>query len=402
MGTKTLGLQSTSRWVRRSVYLRESYRRAVEEQLDGDPKIPMFGLQNHSRVAVTTTVGTDTRLIANYQAGGTEKALCSSAAPPYFQPISLNGVEFRDGGLKASNPVQLALDEAKLIWGKDRLDLLLSIGTGQARTPQLNLVGINNVDEKLREIATTWLRTMNGEKAWEKFHASQMSDAGDTPMRCYRCNIAYQLDVEPAFDDIETIEGMRLDSLYTSGSYDTKYTKLPGNLYEPVSGECQSSVLEVQADILKASLYFFQITRILKGENDKFAIHGRLRCRLGLNDGQSFEQLLKLTKHFYINGQQLVGTYALLMPDRLLNISVQFEHVSVSDPIRIDVNFGGPYSVTISGFPMDIQVLRTYCMENGIEEEVLEAENSSDGDGSPFERAMTPTTDDPFYKMCWD
>ncbi|KAK6516439.1 hypothetical protein TWF506_006346 [Arthrobotrys conoides] len=424
-GTKTLGLQLLLRRVRGSIYLQENYSRAVEDYLElDDQKDVMFGLRNHCRVAITTTVGKHARLIANYDAGDDEKyidsrmaisdaAMCSSMAPLYFEPMYVNGTEFRDGGLTANNPVQLALDEAKLLWGKTSPDLVLSIGTGQASAPQPGPVGLYNIDEKLKELMVQWLHTMNGEQDWREFCASEKNDT-DTLARCNRLSVLWDFEPETDFDEVDKIVTME----HLARRYDEEYIK-SDSLYEPVLGVCSSDIIEVQASILRASQYFFQVTRILKRGPKEFFIHGRLKCRLELADGEPFRFLLGFTKYFKINGKKVIDIGGSIRQDRLFDVPVQFEHTSTSEPIRIDVNFGEPFSVAISGFPMDVQVLSEYCAENGIEEEELgtaldvgfedEAkEDDSNGlrklqricmdseDGSsnsdPFERVMTPST----------
>ncbi|KAJ5938376.1 hypothetical protein N7466_001510 [Penicillium verhagenii] len=59
-------------------------------------------------------------------------AECSVAAPFYFQPGRLPGFgSFQDGGVRANNPLAIALRESGIIWPRaKRHDLLLSVGTG--------------------------------------------------------------------------------------------------------------------------------------------------------------------------------------------------------------------------------------------------------------------------------
>ncbi|KAJ5642529.1 hypothetical protein N7490_006529 [Penicillium lividum] len=61
-----------------------------------------------------------------------EAALCSVAAPFYFQTKTLPGFgPLQDGGVRANNPLAIAMKESGIIWPRARRpDLLLSIGTG--------------------------------------------------------------------------------------------------------------------------------------------------------------------------------------------------------------------------------------------------------------------------------
>ncbi|KAF3282686.1 hypothetical protein TWF970_001432 [Orbilia oligospora] len=412
LGTKTPGLKLISRRIRGSIYLQDSYSRAIEEYFDNRKGNITYGLRNHCRVAVTTTVGSDARLIANYHAGDDEKyinskmtisdaAKCSSMAPLYFEPMLVNGMEFWDGGLTANNPVQLALDESNLLWGKPRPDLVLSIGTGHSSALQDEPVGLKNLDEKLKELMILWLRTMNGQQDWKNFCNSKRNDP-DTLARCHRLSVSSVFGREAAFDEADRIISMEMKAQGYNERYKKSYS-----LYEPVSGECRDDIIEVQANILRASQYYFKVARILKGGNEKFFIYGSLRCRLNLIHGEPFLYLLKFTNCFTINRLKVFDVDEPIRRSQFFDMPVRFEHSSASGPIRIAVNFNeDTYSVAISGFPMDIQVLRDYCAETGIEEEELDVNfNFEDDDkeqtivsedgssnSDPIERVMTPST----------
>ncbi|KAK7687056.1 hypothetical protein QCA50_009556 [Cerrena zonata] len=60
-----------------------------------------------------------------------EAARATSAAPTFFQRITVGGVDYIDGGLNANNPVLLLYAEAGLVFGRARrIQCLLTIGTG--------------------------------------------------------------------------------------------------------------------------------------------------------------------------------------------------------------------------------------------------------------------------------
>ncbi|CAG8017029.1 unnamed protein product [Penicillium salamii] len=61
-----------------------------------------------------------------------DASICSAAAPIYFQPKWLPGLGLlQDGGVRANNPLAIALRESGIIWPMaKRHDLLLSVGTG--------------------------------------------------------------------------------------------------------------------------------------------------------------------------------------------------------------------------------------------------------------------------------
>ncbi|KAJ5611997.1 hypothetical protein N7510_005191 [Penicillium lagena] len=79
-----------------------------------------------------------------------DAAICSVAAPFYFQTKSLPGFgPLQDGGVRVNNPLAIALREAGIIWPKaKRHDLLLSVGTGFSALAPSHSVGLL---DKIRE-----------------------------------------------------------------------------------------------------------------------------------------------------------------------------------------------------------------------------------------------------------
>jgi hypothetical protein len=73
-------------------------------------------------------------------------ARATSAAPTYFDPIEIDGVEYFDGGVGSNNPVMLLIDEViskSGLTGPGRFlaafDVLISIGTGQKPSTKLKV-----------------------------------------------------------------------------------------------------------------------------------------------------------------------------------------------------------------------------------------------------------------------
>lgn len=81
-----------------------------------------------------------------------------------------------------------------------------------------------------------------------------------------------------------------------------------------------------------------------------------------------------MTSYFAINGQKVFDMNDSLRSLNLFDVPLEFEHARTSGPIRIDVNFGDSYLVAISGFPMDVEVLRDHCAKNGVKEDGFEGE----------------------------
>ena len=58
--------------------------------------------------------------------------MASCAAPGYFSQVVISGSTHVDGAMVANNPTQLALLESKLLWPEERLQCLLSLGSGRS------------------------------------------------------------------------------------------------------------------------------------------------------------------------------------------------------------------------------------------------------------------------------
>lgn len=61
-----------------------------------------------------------------------EALMATSAAPTYFDPVTINDCKFVDGGIVANNPADIALMEARLLWPQRKI-VLISIGTGRPK-----------------------------------------------------------------------------------------------------------------------------------------------------------------------------------------------------------------------------------------------------------------------------
>lgn len=280
-------------------------------------------------------------------------ARCTSAAPMYFEPAWHDGSACRDGGLRENNPVQIAVNEARTIWGSDAVfDMILSVGCGQAQNPQRRPISTFILPDWLIDLFTTLIETMNGNAAWKKFQESVSQPMLD---RCHRLNVRFPGETEPELDDVNAMDGM--ERLAKSSTF---YYQIPKGGFTPVFGQVSDDSLEVLADSLKASLYFFELKSITQ-QDDVSIIKGWICCRL-TSDKKSYKPLIEETSCFQVKGKKYAAP-TIQGAERLkMDVSFQQQDSRDSDPIRINVKFRQEYFVTISGFPMTLRVrLRTNC-----------------------------------------
>lgn len=66
-----------------------------------------------------------------------EVARATSAAPTFFKSITIDGIEYGDGGTGWNNPAEEAINEAHRIWPRQPIACLVSLGTGLEDARQL-------------------------------------------------------------------------------------------------------------------------------------------------------------------------------------------------------------------------------------------------------------------------
>lgn len=266
----------------------------------------------------------------------------------YFEPVLHDGVVCRDGGLTENNPLQIAVEEARKIWGTHApFDLITSLGCGMAKKAQSPPASAFIIHGWVNTLFKTLIETMNGHKAWVKFSRGPGKDMLD---RCVRLNVWFQTETEPELDDVDAIPQMK--SL--GQSYNFYYQPREGK-FTPVSGQVEGDALDVLANRHKASLYFFELNSITYN-NEVAIVEGWICCRLQPSR-LCHKQLIGQTGHFRII-KQTVDMPQLGDEERLkLKVSFQQQASQNSEPLRIDVKFNRvKYYVSISGFPLTLKV----------------------------------------------
>ena len=173
----------------------------------------------------------------------------------YFEAATHDGSECPDGRLKENNPIQVAVNEVKTIWGPNVIfDMIISLGCGQAKKPQRYPSSKFVVKSWLRELLITLLESMNSNTACDRFRENNSEAILD---RCHRLNVNFLGDNEPEVDDVKAINEM--EELATSFKF---HYQVPRGNFTPVAGSVGSDRLEVLGDNLRGSLYFFELESI--------------------------------------------------------------------------------------------------------------------------------------------
>ena len=86
-------------------------------------------------------------------------ARATSAALSFFDPIQIDGLEYRDGGLMYNNPVDQVHSEASVVF-PGRPQIIVSLGTGLSSTKPFTAT-LPKITQELGQIATETERVAN-------------------------------------------------------------------------------------------------------------------------------------------------------------------------------------------------------------------------------------------------
>ncbi|XP_053665566.1 calcium-independent phospholipase A2-gamma-like [Anopheles marshallii] len=100
-----------------------------------------------------------------------EVVRASSAAPAYFGDFPLNGQLHQDGGILYNNPTTVAIHEAKCLWPNERIQCVVSFGTGRTR-------GKSNDGQKI--ISPNILEQASLSSSWKTKFLRILDSATDT------------------------------------------------------------------------------------------------------------------------------------------------------------------------------------------------------------------------------
>lgn len=275
------------------------------------------------------------------------------------------GFECRDGGLRESNPVGIAVAEGKSIWGDEcNPDFILSIGSGQASSPQEQPLTRYLIKDQLTKLVESFFRDLNGRKAWSDFYfgstEEQKAEAHGEERRARAHRITVSLwgrtgPTEPQWDDVEKMKDLKAEAEKRCAWVNAPRDNSP---YALIQGPRRLVELEAQADILRAGLYFFQlnsIDRLTQPGESYYTIRGHIRTRLLPSEKASFDLLMKKTINFQINGKSFNKPDSWSEPEAFM-MPVTLGYSPGEELLRIDVRFDMDRRVAIAGFPVTFEV----------------------------------------------
>jgi predicted acylesterase/phospholipase RssA/energy-coupling factor transporter ATP-binding protein EcfA2 len=247
-----------------------------------------------TKVAVTTTTTSGTVvLLANYNRTSTndetlyqfqrserpctelktwEAARAASASPAIFKPFSHepSGQTFQDGGIYYNNPVEIAMQEKRLIWpdvGEAVPDIILSIGTGfnshsshqitsPARTSRLSKLPFA---KRLARVSLDQFQsTFSSDEAWR--NVVQDAPPAQLNDRYIRLNLPFKED-PPRLDQVLSM----------------------AELQEMTRSECVRRRDEIKAiaDKIIATSFYFELKpgSVVEYEDQSIDLTGNILCR---------------------------------------------------------------------------------------------------------------------------
>ncbi|KAI3532841.1 hypothetical protein CSPX01_13176 [Colletotrichum filicis] len=142
-----------------------------------------------------------------------EASRATSAAPSYFDPISIGEVDeeeiFIDGGLGYNNPIQQLLNEAQKVFPKRRVACVVSVGTGLSKAikfPKPKITNLLKLVNALKDITT---------------EADRIAE--DTSKRFQGSDGYYRFNVDRGLSDFQLDEWENMPQVRT---YTTEYLNL--------------------------------------------------------------------------------------------------------------------------------------------------------------------------------
>jgi hypothetical protein len=119
-------------------------------------------------------------------------ARATSAAPTYFNDITIDDHKFLDGGFGTNNPAEEIYREVCLMNGnnKSSVGLLVSIGTGQSKVSRF-ATATGSLSKYFTFFKAVKRMATNGENVHLRMQNDNLPTTGGSPRRYYRFNVPY-------------------------------------------------------------------------------------------------------------------------------------------------------------------------------------------------------------------
>lgn len=253
-----------------------------------------------------------------------------------------------------ANPIQLAANEGRRIWGNTtKIDLLLSIGTGYSEFGTGPPSTWKLLPDWVQPLFANFMDNMNGEKIYLEF----MRNA-DESLRANtrRLNIKFRSPREPALDEVEMLDSIISETV----SYDFGVQPNGSAGASQILGENKIKDVALR---LQAFLFFYQPNSVSQSANEVYVFSGTIYCRLNTGT-DALKTLLTRIRGFYFNGQELKIPSSVHDAVRDENkpfvLAHCFNHSAAEEagPVHIEVKFANEIRAPISGFPCTILVRR--------------------------------------------
>ncbi|KIV98622.1 uncharacterized protein PV09_09590, partial [Verruconis gallopava] len=216
-----------------------------------------------------------------------EVARAASAAPGFFPPKHIQGVgTFQDAGPLENNPIVSALTEFKTVFPLiKKPDFVVSLGTGSARVDKTNPTVVSHLRFWRNRTLLRLYRLF-----MEKTRDRLLTYAFKPDPGVHRLDVDFEGE-EPRLDDVHSISALK---------------------YKVLSDLSLSSVIDVVARKLTASLFYFELNAVPERINGDYRIRGSILCTLRYPD-PAYKSLLEKFAHdsveFYIDNIPLPGDF---------------------------------------------------------------------------------------------
>ncbi|KAK1829692.1 hypothetical protein QBC39DRAFT_125502 [Podospora conica] len=221
-----------------------------------------------------------------------QAARATSAAHTYFEPYRHRPTSkvYVDGAIVRNNPVRVALEEEKRIWGPDvRPDIVVSIGSGicidehgRIQRHRRSGGGLKMLlPPRLRKMVDTGIdmvaSTLDCQREWDevvKLHPQ-------LEKRFHRLDVGIFDNKLPALDDVDKMK--ELEEL--SRAYLAKNSETGRRDFNASTGSAHTHLQTVARELLASLFYFSDAAALQENSDYTKRVTGVIHCRLPLSTG---------------------------------------------------------------------------------------------------------------------